>query len=75
MHSTIGRAAAALASSLLAGLIVYSIRRAQTARGAAVSPPMIGDVIPLLPILDRETADAVRRIRRRLASGTYQREA
>ncbi|WP_320069576.1 hypothetical protein [Micromonospora sp. RTGN7] len=70
MHTTIGRTAAALAtSSLLAGLIVYSIRRAQGARGVTTAPSMIGNVIPLLPAMDRETADAVRRIRRRLASG------
>ncbi|RGC68450.1 hypothetical protein C5N14_13495 [Micromonospora sp. MW-13] len=75
MHNiTIGRTAATLASSLLVGLIVYATRRAKDAREVTSTPPLGTNVIPL-PIMDRETADAVRRIHRRLADAPYRRNA
>ncbi|MGW1059388.1 hypothetical protein [Micromonospora rubida] len=68
MHTiTVGRAAAVLASSLLIGLIVRATRRTQGARDTTAAPTLGTNVIPL--IMDPETAAAVRRINRRLASG------
>ncbi|MGC5033107.1 hypothetical protein [Micromonospora sp. DT229] len=62
--TAVRRITAAGVALILAGAAVHTARRARRSQA-----PACGNVIPLPVGLDAETAAAVRRIQRRLASG------